>query len=298
MKRETFKKRLEILKRYGCNVISLDAAVKMLAGEVPMIPNAVVLTADDGYKNSPDTLSKDCNEYGFPLTIYLTSYYAEKQEPIFNVALSYLFWRTKKSEINLKSLSELELGLESNTALQLNPENIQTLSKKLNELFSQDSYKPERVEFLHKLAQALDLSPDEVFSPGKLMLMDQREISACARQTTSVQLHTHRHRFPDDDQKVKDELLENRRYISQSLPEKDIVHFCYPSGVFHENQISTLRALGVKSATTLLNGINFRSDDPLKLKRIIDKETMSDAEFAANVSGAIYTLKKLSPVKL
>ncbi|TVP61304.1 MAG: hypothetical protein EA349_00410, partial [Halomonadaceae bacterium] len=96
MAEDKFIRRLQLLKQSGCHVLGLQSAVAALkAGTLP--DNTVVLTADDGYLNSPQTLVKHCNRFQYPLTIYVTSYYSQNRNPIFNAMVYYMLWKTQKT---------------------------------------------------------------------------------------------------------------------------------------------------------------------------------------------------------
>jgi len=90
----------------------------------------------------------------------------------------------------------------------------------------------ERRHLLCALAQRLDIDPVDLFERRRVMtLLDLDEIRLSASQGVSIQLHTHRHRFPlDDDPALRAERSDNRSVL-ESYGFTGLVHFCYPSGV-------------------------------------------------------------------
>ena len=78
----------------GFSVISLDKAVSMLESDV--VPeNSIVITVDDGWRGVESIAWPLLKEYKFDWTLYLTTYYAEKQTQVMNVAIQYLCWKTE-----------------------------------------------------------------------------------------------------------------------------------------------------------------------------------------------------------
>ncbi len=68
-----FASQMAYLRRFGYNVISLDAAVRALRGAEPIPPRAVVLTFDDGYENFYQYAYPELKRHGYPAIVYLVS---------------------------------------------------------------------------------------------------------------------------------------------------------------------------------------------------------------------------------
>ena len=86
-----------------------------------------------------------------------------------------------------------------------------------------------------------------------LQLMNAREVQAVAGKGVDVQLHTHRHRTPEDETSFRLEIQDNRARIRE-LISTEPVHFCYPSGVHRPAFLPWLREEQVVSATTATPG--------------------------------------------
>src|SRR5215469_1567915 len=143
----------------------------------------------------------------------------------------------------------------------------------------------ERLAFLKELAQALDVSFDEIDKKSLFRVMDEAELRALAAAGVDIQLHSHRHHWPlDDRQRVASEINENRRFL-QRVASSPLEHFCYPSGVYGLHQAEWLADLGVKSATTIEPGLNYRDTPRFALRRLVDGGRVSDIEFAAEMTG-------------
>src|SRR6476646_1491347 len=77
---EQFRSRMEALKDYGCHVLSLtDALQKLWSGKLPTC--SVVLTFDDGSSDFYSRTFPILREFGWPATVYLTSYYSNYNRP-------------------------------------------------------------------------------------------------------------------------------------------------------------------------------------------------------------------------
>src|SRR5688572_28900359 len=96
--------RLRMLRDGGYNVLALGAAVDALSrGTLP--PRSVVLTFDDGMYDFRVNAAPLLQRYGFPATVYLTTYYSDYQRPIFDVFCSYVLWKGRKSGADLRSVA-------------------------------------------------------------------------------------------------------------------------------------------------------------------------------------------------
>jgi len=115
-------------------------------------------------------------------------------------------------------------------------------------------------------------------------IMSPDEASECARRGVDIQLHTHRHRTPDDRDLFLREIRDNARRI-QELAGSAPTHFCYPSGVTAPQFLPWLKEAGVTSATTCEHGLARSSTDPLMLPRYSDGSSVTDIDFESWLSG-------------
>src|SRR5260370_17346621 len=83
---------------------------------------------------------------------------------------------------------------------------------------------------------------------------------------------------------VTSQIAENRRFLQRAVS-YPLEHFCYPSGVYGLHQAEWLAELGVKSATTIEPGLNYRHTSHFALRRLVDGGPVSDIEFAAEMTG-------------
>ena len=281
MTESRFRNRLQLLQSRRYNVLGLSEALDRLNnGTLP--PKSVVITADDGYLNSPQTLAKACTDFDFPLTIYVTTYHSAKQTPIFNVMVQYLLWKTDKTEFN-GDLSRL--GLSDTEHLDLSgQEKRRDVAQQIIAFGRDCDDENQRQDILKELCSLTGLDYQAMISAGMFRIMDAETIRAVAGQGVDIQLHTHRHRFPAEKAAACREIEENREFL-EPLAGKPLTHFCYPSGLWKPCQRPWLDELGVRSATTCRLGFVDADSDRLCLNRYLDKQTISDAEFMAEISG-------------
>ena len=95
MRPDTFRRRLEVLRAKSIPVVPLPDAV---SGGYP--DGAVVLTLDDGWEGT-EIAAEILAEFGFPATLYSSTYYSTTGTQVFNVAAAYVLWKTDRSRIVL-----------------------------------------------------------------------------------------------------------------------------------------------------------------------------------------------------
>lgn len=89
-----FRSRMEAIKRHGCTVLPLQEALELLhMHELP--PRSVVLTFDDGTYDFYKNVCPILNEFGYPATLYLTTYWMTLQLPVVPVLELYLVERAE-----------------------------------------------------------------------------------------------------------------------------------------------------------------------------------------------------------
>ncbi|MBN2722207.1 MAG: polysaccharide deacetylase family protein [Campylobacterales bacterium] len=72
IKTSEFAKQLAWLRANNYSVISLDSAVRYLAGEIKTIPDkSVVITADDGHKSIYYEMAPLIKQYSIPVTLFI-----------------------------------------------------------------------------------------------------------------------------------------------------------------------------------------------------------------------------------
>src|SRR5262245_53406406 len=190
MRPEQFRRRMKSLRAYRFPVLSLDEALERLwRGDLPR--NATVITFDDGFFSNYSRGLDILREFDIPATIYVTTYYAVKERPVFRLVVRYLFWKTDRRTLELESLG---LGWDEMVDLT-NPESRDRWMWKVIEYAERQLDEERRERLARKIAEQLGLSYDELYETRSLSLMTAEEIRVAAEAGVSIQLHTHRHRF-------------------------------------------------------------------------------------------------------
>jgi peptidoglycan/xylan/chitin deacetylase (PgdA/CDA1 family) len=279
---DEFGKRLQILKRSGCTVLPLqDAVDRLYSGTLPDYP--VVLTMDDGWYSSYNTGVPVAERFGFPLTIYVTSYYVEKQCPIFRLAIQYMFWKTSRQNANGCEWPWRQSG---STDLS-DSTHRDKLMWQCIEYGEGKASQAERDEIALRIGQDLGVPYGDLVNNRSMSLMTPNEIRDATGRGVDIQLHTHRHTFKlGNGDSLRAEVSDNIVALQQwtgGVPR----HFCYPSGQWDASCPQVLEQLGILSATTCDSGFNTRTTHRHALCRFLDGSNISEIEFEAELSGVL-----------
>ena len=88
------RRRFELLEKEKCQVLPFDTAVRALyVGELP--PRSVAITFDDGTHDFYCRALPILTEFGYPATLYLTTYYSYFNRPVFDPAVRYILWKAR-----------------------------------------------------------------------------------------------------------------------------------------------------------------------------------------------------------
>jgi peptidoglycan/xylan/chitin deacetylase (PgdA/CDA1 family) len=275
------RRRFEVLRDGRYTVLPLGEALERLRdGSLP--PRAVALTFDDGAYDFYSQARPLLEEFGYPATVYLTTYYSTFQRPVFNTMLRYMLWKARGSALDAIGLTASGAPLQLGTELQREA----AFSAIASWCAAQHLSGNEKDAVLVTVAERLKLDYRGLLSRRFLHLMSPDEIGRLPRDLIRVELHTHRHRVPTEFRAFEREITENQRAIAAATNGAVATHFCYPSGVTHPLFPTWLAQLGVVSATTCFPGIASRGSDPFLLPRLIDTTGVADVEFESWLSGA------------
>ena len=273
------RRRLEILRDGGYAVLPLDGAVKSLRLGT-LAPRSVVLTFDDGFHNFHAAAAPLLEEFGYPATNYMSSYYCVRQHPIPTITLRFLLWRARSKIVAPGVLPGQGGPVDLRDARQR-----ETLASALLERVhggGQDAQSALLVE----VAARLGIDLDAILSDRLFHLMTPAEAGDITRRGFDLQLHTHRHRTPREKPAFCDEVLENRR-ILREMTGRRATHFCYPSGDVDPAFLPWLRELEVETATTTrVAGLANAGHDPLLLPRFVDTMEQPEVVFESWLCGA------------
>jgi peptidoglycan/xylan/chitin deacetylase (PgdA/CDA1 family) len=283
---ELFEARLRVLRKSTYNVLPLGEAIASLRkGSLP--EKSIVLTFDDGFHDFYKVALPLLNEYGYPATVYLTTYYSDYNVPVFGLMCSYLLWKARD-----RSFEPFPGGPPvPKTDLRM-PDARRQLYVAFHAFAAREALSGrDKNELLVRMARSLSIDLESLLKMRLLHIMNHREVEQCSAAGIDIQLHTHRHQTPPDRGLFLKELEDNRVSI-QSLTQCDAMHFCYPSGFVLDEFLPWLRGAGIQSATTCELGLATAQTDPLRLPRVLDTATLSELEFESWICGLRALLPK------
>ena len=278
MTESQLRARLELLRTGGYEVLPLGQALERLA-ERSLPRRAVVLTFDDGGYDFYVRAYPLLREYGFPATVYLSTYYSQCRVPIFPLFCSYLLWKHggRVRGVKVPGLpASLDLTAESKRRDRL--EDL-TGYARVRHLRDEQKQSLARV-----LAEALGLDHEVLIRKRVVQLMNAEEVAELAGEGVDFQLHTHRHRSPVAETDYRKEIRENRNAIRR-MTGVDPTHFCYPSGCVRPEFEGWLASEGIFSATTCRPGMTRADMNPFRLPRLVDHAGLSAVEFESWLTG-------------
>jgi peptidoglycan/xylan/chitin deacetylase (PgdA/CDA1 family) len=291
MAADVFRGRMRSLKKLGCSVLPLGEAVERLySGELP--ERAVVITFDDGTSDFYRKAAPIIEEFGFPVTLYLTTFYTQYNRPVFDLMCSYLLWKGRDRSVDLRDI----VGGEPGTNLKTEPGRLAARDRIFAFALERGLTAEAKDALSSALARRLGIDYQALLDQKVLHNLTAPEVRRLAEGGVDVQLHTHRHRVPLDRALFIREIEDNRRSI-QEMTGRSTSHFCYPSGVYDPAFLPWLKDLGVVSATTCDAGFASRSSDPLLLPRFLDGSGLSTVEFEGLLTGTSSILPRRRAAK-
>ena len=267
-----------MLRKAGVQVISLREGIDQLYSGA-LRHNSVVITIDDGFFSTYLTAAPVLSSHSFPATVYVTTYYALKETPIYRLFVQYAFWRTKATGLRQSDVVR-DLGGDIDLTDRAARDRSMWALIKHGEARGTD----EQEAIAARLGTALGVDYFAVRESRSLSLMTYAEILGLRRFGIDVQLHTHRHRLPSNRERVLAEIETNRAELARMAP-GPLVHLCYPSGEWSPALWPWLKEAAVATATTCDPGLNDSSTNPFALRRFLDGEDVSAIEFEAGICG-------------
>lgn len=286
--KQAFSKRLKLISKFGFPVLPLSEAIDALQRKV-LPKNALAITIDDGFYSVYNVAANMLRSYQYPATVYLTTYYVQKETPIFRLVVQYMFWKAERRRLDLH-------GCAWSDKQEVDLTNEQMLNRVMWECIDYGEQKcteSKRVEISRELGRLLGVDYQDIKESRIVSLMTENEVRTLAKEGFDIQLHTHRHRFPAEDEAVAiKEVLDNKQSL-EAMVDHPLVHFCYPSGIWSERQWPWLAKVGVQTAATCMAGLNDPEVPVLAVRRFLDGANISQIEFAAELFGFMELLRQM-----
>ncbi len=279
--RSHLETRLDFLAAEGYVVLPLrEGLARLSAGTLP--PRAVAITVDDGTYDFYAVAYPVLKRRGVPVTVFVSTYYVGDRRPVFDGACQYLYWKAwAVGTVGLKD------PLDDDAPLLRTAADCAHASARVRETANRGRWSAEeKHEWLGRLARRLGLDWEDFLDGRLITLMHPEEVGALDPAIADVQLHTHRHRVPEERESFLREIAENRQALAEcGLDPYRLTQFCYPNGIHPRACLAWLAEAGVTSAVTTVPGLASRRHDPLLLPRFIDAGTTSEVEFEGWASG-------------
>ena len=276
-----FEARLRFLLDNHYAVLPLgEALARMNAGTLP--DRAVAITVDDGAYDFRSIAYPILQRLGVPVTVYVATYHVFDRRPVFDVAFRYLIWKAM-----LSGPVMVDDPVDGTPTPIGSAEDYFRVTARIHRSVRLEGWSAERKHnWMQELAGKLDLDWEGFLNRRTLGLMHPEEIAQLDPGIADIQLHTHRHRVPEDRELFLREIRDNREALGKcGLDPAGRVHFCYPSGVHRPSFLSWLSEAGVVSAVTGTPGLASPNSHSLLLPRFIDASKTSEVEFEAWASG-------------
>jgi peptidoglycan/xylan/chitin deacetylase (PgdA/CDA1 family) len=283
----TLEKRMNYLKKKNFHVLSLEVALEKLnSGILP--DNSIVITVDDGWFSTMYAHQIFSN-YKYPYTVYVTSYYVLKEVPVLNVLLNYMLWSYGRyhSKINFDSLGIKDI--RGDYAIQ----DLNIIVKRLVSFMNSFKNTDQKIEFIKKLSNLLQFNYESIEKERNFNLLTPLELKDLSEKGVDIQLHTHRHQMPLNDENVLIDEINDNRSILSAYVKNNLNHFCYPSGIYNLHCERLLKNRGIKSATTCEPGFITKQTNLYYLPRFLDSEHIHQIVFEAEVSGVLDLFRKI-----
>lgn len=286
MPAQVLRRRLELIENSRCTVLPLAEAIERLyQNDLP--ERSVAITFDDGAQDFHSAAFPLLRQFGFPVTVYLSTFYSDFNHPVFDVMCAYLLWKARASVLDLRKLIDrdesIDLEIDASRKLAV---------KRIREFASENQLPADaKNELLTRLAGQLEIDYLPLIDRRAMHLLNPEEVKSLAAEGVDFQLHTHRHRTPSDRDLFLREIQDNRLSI-QAMTGRRANHFCYPSGVYEFAFLPWLQEAGVTSATTCDFGLASAMSDRLLLPRLVDVSSLSEIEFESCLSGVSAALPR------
>lgn len=222
--------------------------------------DVLAITFDDGYRDNYENAFPILQKYGLPATIFLTTGSIDSREPVWVEQLAQALKKTSKDFI------DLEIDLPRRFWTRTEAERLrsnQDIFELLRHLPDTD-----RRGWLDHIYRQLGARDDQA-RKDKMLTWDQ--VRAMKAQGIEFGGHTVTHPFLSKmpQEQVIWEVSECKRRIQEEL-QAPVVHFAYPNGReedFGKNNKEIIRSAGYRAAVTTIWGMNYRSTDPMELRR-------------------------------
>ena len=151
-------------------------------------------------------------EFGFPVTLYLSTFYCRYQAPVFDVACVYMLWKASAGHSTRPGFC-----LAGGEVAHYRSRRSGGVYRRASCVTCGRNIFPaaEKDELLNVLAARLGVDLAGMRKRRMLHYMTPEEVREVSRSGVDIQLHTHRHRMPRDRGLFAREIEDNVREIQE-----------------------------------------------------------------------------------
>ena len=279
IKVDQLEQRFRFFKAEGYSVLPLaEGYSRLMHGTLP--ERSVCLTFDNGFQDFKENAYPLLSRFGYPATVYLTTYYCDVNRPVFDLVGPYMLWLRRDRTMEPSSTFG---WTESQNLTSANGRRAAWLA--INKTVERCRLSGvAKDELMEELADLLDIDYSAQKLHRHLNLLNPDEVAACSGSGITFELHTHRHITPEDPSLLEREIRENSERIA-SFTGRRPQHFCYPNGIVPPSAPTSLSSLGIQSATTCVPGFANTMSNPMLLPRYCDSINIAGATFESCASG-------------
>jgi peptidoglycan/xylan/chitin deacetylase (PgdA/CDA1 family)/CelD/BcsL family acetyltransferase involved in cellulose biosynthesis len=253
-----FEQEMHYLARHY-NIVSLSDLVKHLEDGPPT--RMLAITFDDGYHDNYLNAFPVLQRYGLPATIFLTTGGMDSRQPLWFEQLAGAVKETSLDHV------DLEIDIPRRFWMRTTAERLEANGA----IFSVLRGLPdnERRHWLEVVLRQLGVPEADRHRQGKMLTWDQ--VRLMKSRGIDFGGHTVTHPFIAQltPEQVAWEVGECKRRIEDELQEA-VEYFAYPNGReedFGKWNKNAIRNAGYRAAVTTIWGLNYRSTDPMELRR-------------------------------
>jgi peptidoglycan/xylan/chitin deacetylase (PgdA/CDA1 family) len=244
-----------LARRY--KVVGLAELLDRLEGGRPEALLAV--TFDDGYRDNFENAFPVLQKYGLPATIFLATGSVDSREPLWFERLAGALKRTERAYV------ELETDIPRRFPTRTQAERLEANARLLQLLRGMsDGERAARLEEILAWLAAPDCG-----RRGAMLTWDQARRMSAGRIEFGGHTVSHGFLARLAPEQAAWEVAECKRRVEREL-QAPARFFAYPNGRredFAEWNKRMLRAAGYRAALTTIWGLNYRSTDPMELRR-------------------------------
>src|SRR5262249_2926769 len=148
-------------------------------------------------------------EFGFPVTVYLTTFYSQFNRPVFGVFCDYLLWKGRSERLNLEKITRRESGFDLRSVAGR-----KEARGAIEAFVGEHGLTAEEKDALAaRLAKQLRIDYHAVIEKRLFHLLSPAEVKQLPAEGIDIQLHTHRHCTPKTRELFLREIQDNRASI-------------------------------------------------------------------------------------